>query len=145
MLKKGSIVIVISLFFTVPIWMLLSIITGTYIEVMVTLFSLIGLSPIIFRLCVSKKEKQRMNLKKVIIYEGFINAMSDKTNISNSISKVKEVRDCGEYYDIVFPTKYFTSVYICQKNLLTKGSILEFEEIFKDKLIRDNQGTIQNH
>ena len=67
MLNRGSFVIVISLLFTIPIWAFLSNVTGTFIEVMITLLSLIALSPLVFRLCVSKKERQRINLKIVII------------------------------------------------------------------------------
>ena len=136
MLNRGSFVIVISLLFTIPIWAFLSNITGTFIEVMITLLSLIALSPLVFRICVSKKERQRINLKKVIINNERIKAISDKSNISNSISEVKEVRDFGEYYDIVFPARRFTSVYVCQKNLLSKGSIEKFESVFSGKIVR---------
>ncbi len=136
MLNKGSLAIVIILLLTIPIWAFLSSAVGAFIEVMITLLSLIVLSPLVFRVCVSKKEKQRINLKKVIINEELVNAISDKSIICNSISEVKEVRDFGEYYDVVFPAKRFTSVYICQKNLLSKGTIEEFESVFSGKIVR---------
>lgn len=135
-LNSQSKLTVILLLFTVPIFMFLSIKTGTFIEAMVALFSLIVISPFILKLCTSKKRRQLITIKKVTVNDGKIGAISDDSTISNNINRVKEVRDYGEYYDIVFPSVYFASVYICQKNLLSKGTLEEFETIFSKKIVR---------
>jgi len=51
------------------------------------------------------------------------------------ISEVKKVIDYGEFYMIKF---YFNAGRRCpcQKDLITQGTIEQFEEIFKDKLVR---------
>lgn len=50
----------------------------------------------------------------------------------SAVKKVKENRRKTCYYIIY---KNFSRSIICQKDLITKGTIEEFEEIFKDKLI----------
>ncbi len=136
MLNNRSKLLVIALLFTVPIWMFLSIKTHTFIEVMIALLSLIVITPIILKFCISKKGKQLITIKKVIVNDGIIEAISDNSTISNNISRIKKVCDYGEYYDIVFPSVYFASVYICQKSLLSKGTLEEFETIFSKKIVR---------
>ena len=78
-------------------------------------------------LCVTKKEKQRMNLKKIKIFNGRIFSFSENSKTTNKLSSVKCVRDYGDFYDIVFPCFFFVSVYVCQKDLISKGSLKEFE------------------
>lgn len=141
LLNNFSKVVVILLLFTLPIWIFLSNRTNTFIYVMPSMLILILFSPLIFRICVSKKERQRNLPKKVIINEGVITSVSDKTTISKKIAQIKVIRDCGEFYHIVFPRIYIDAVFVCQKNLLSKGTIEEFELLFKDKITKDNQGT----
>ena len=52
------------------------------------------------------------------------------------LSSVKCVKDYGEWYHFEF--NYFDRdmYFVCQKSLLTQGSIEEFENLFADKLIR---------
>ena len=135
-LNNMSKILVLLFLITIPIWLFLSLETNTVVYVMPAILGYTLLSPIIFRICVSKKERQRNTIKKVIIKNGEIKAVSDKSRINSDISKVKKVCDYGEYYDIVFPAIYFTSIYVCQKDLLSKGSIEEFENIFSGKIVR---------
>ena len=51
------------------------------------------------------------------------------------ILNVKQVTDYGDFYDIVFYSPRWRSC-ICQKDLIVQGTIEEFEEKFKDKIIR---------
>ena len=50
------------------------------------------------------------------------------------LSKVKSVIDEKEWYFIKFFFKL--SGFICQKSLITEGTIQEFEKLFEDKIIR---------
>ena len=56
--------------------------------------------------------------------------------ICKSLSGVKSVFDMGTYYYIKFSTIKNTPIFICQKDLIVQGTIEEFEELFKDKIIR---------
>lgn len=54
--------------------------------------------------------------------------------ITRSLLDVKCVFDCGDWYYIQFyfpHHKYFA----CQKNLLTEGTIEQFEELFKSNIV----------
>ena len=64
--------------------------------------------------------------------EGFSEKAKPKTK---KISKIKRIEDQGDWYYITFKGD-FTENIICQKNLITQGTIEEFEEIFKDKIVR---------
>ncbi len=84
----------------------------------------------------SKKENRSMTPKKIHIEDGYIICIADKYNESRSISDVKKVRDFGEFYELVFPFGKISEKFICQKDLLVKGSLEEFEALFPDKLER---------
>ena len=55
--------------------------------------------------------------------------------ICRQIADIKKVIDCGNFYYIKF---YFPYNYncVCQKNLISYGTIEEFEQIFEDKIVR---------
>ncbi len=55
---------------------------------------------------------------------------------TKNLSNVKKVVDMGEWYKIYFYFPYKSNLFICQKDLLVKGTIEEFEELFSDKIIR---------
>lgn len=81
----------------------------------------------------------RMN-RKIVIDKEIIKLNIEGLNTPfkpkiRKIKKVKKVYDFGEWYYILF--KWDLSDYIiCQKNLLSKGSIEDFEKIFEGKIIR---------
>lgn len=52
------------------------------------------------------------------------------------LEKVKKVIDYGNFYQICIGKESEWCRYICQKDLLIKGSLREFERIFKRKLVR---------
>jgi hypothetical protein len=49
---------------------------------------------------------------------------------------IKGVRDFGEYYVLIFRGLGNFSQIICQKDLLTNGTIEQFEELFDGKIVR---------
>lgn len=53
-----------------------------------------------------------------------------------SIKDVKKVCDYGDYYYIVANFLNHSSIFVCQKDLLTKGTLEEFEMLFGDKIVR---------
>ena len=52
------------------------------------------------------------------------------------ISDVSKVEDWGEFYYIVFPSPKKDTSFIFQKDLITQGTIEEFESIFEGKIVR---------
>ena len=54
---------------------------------------------------------------------------------------IKGVRDFGEYYVLIFRGSGNFSQIICQKALLTNGTIEQFEELFDGKIVGNSQTT----
>ena len=53
------------------------------------------------------------------------------------LSAVKKVVDVGDWYHFIgFEVKGKGLYCVCQKDLLTKGTLEEFEELFADKIVR---------
>ena len=61
---------------------------------------------------------------------------SESFHYTRAIADVKEIVDLGEWYHIFFYPECRNGHFVCQKDLLTKGSIEEFEKIFEGKIIR---------
>lgn len=65
---------------------------------------------------------------------GIITSQSDKFHVTSSVDEVVRVIDMGEWYHIYVKNK--EGRFICQKNLLYSGTLDEFEEFFKNKIIK---------
>lgn len=50
------------------------------------------------------------------------------------IEQIKEVKEYSEYYFIIFKGLNIPPHFICQKDLLTQGSLEEFENLFAEKI-----------
>ncbi len=84
----------------------------------------------------SQKAQRARMPRRVFIDNEMIVCVADKYQISRKINDVKKVRDCGEFYELVFSLSKMCEKFICQKDLLTKGSLAEFERIFDGKLVK---------
>ncbi len=74
--------------------------------------------------------------KRIYTDNEFIAVETDKEGEFAKISDVKKVVDHGEFYELIFPLGKVGKKYICQKNLLTKGTLEEFESLFEGKIER---------
>ena len=74
--------------------------------------------------------------QKVFIEGESIVSENEKISVSRTLEQVEKVVDFGEGYDIQFYSGYKCNISICQKSLLTKGTIEKFEKLFEGKIIR---------
>ena len=74
---------------------------------------------------------------RITIENGIISFYNPISYISKPITKVKKVLDMGEWYYIIFKFGDISNSWICQKDLITKGTIEDFEKIFEGKIKRD--------
>lgn len=72
---------------------------------------------------------------KITIENELIFAKYKEIENSGEVLNVKRVIDYGNFYDIVFYSHRWRTC-ICQKDLIVKGTIEEFEQIFEDKIVR---------
>lgn len=138
MMKKASVFGFSISLLNIPFWWWFYSGTSTVKYVVPVVLVLCAFFPLLLRVLVPKKSKERGITKKVIIKDDIISIISEEMSIKRAVSKVKKVRDYGEYYELVFSAVDFLTVCVCQKNLLSKGSIKEFEELFADKLIKQD-------
>lgn len=84
------------------------------------------------------KEKTLANMipKKITINDkGMLKVELDKKTITKPVINIYKIIDKGDMYIIKLN---FVKIdgFICQKNLIAKGSIKEFEKQFKNKIVR---------
>ena len=77
----------------------------------------------------------------VISDDGYITSYGDKFELTNPIDTVAVVIDCGEWYHISWNRKvgFGPERFICQKDLLTHGTIEEFEKLFEGKIVQKHK------
>lgn len=73
--------------------------------------------------------------KCITINDGVILLTINGVIESKKFEQVKEVKDYGDYYAFTF-VGFLTisSLYICQKDLLTQGTLADFETLFAGKI-----------
>lgn len=84
----------------------------------------------------SKNSYNLVMPSKIIIdaNSNIIKAKNVKFYAESSIEEVVKVLDFGDWYHIYVKNK--EGRFVCQKNLLTVGTLTEFENLFKDKIIK---------
>ena len=80
---------------------------------------------------------------EITIYDsGVMVSIGKEFQHTRKINRVKMVKDYGEWYEIIFSKKFFRGYFVCQKDLITRGSIREFEKLFESKIIKvENKNT----
>ena len=92
--------------------------------------------PLSARIPQSKKQRASIIPKRIYTEEDTIVCVADKYVEYRLLSDVKQVRDFGEFYEIIFPFGKISDKFICQKDLLTIGTIEDFEKLFEGKIVR---------
>ena len=62
-----------------------------------------------------------------------------ETLVTTPLDKVKTILDYGDWYYIIFKFGDMSNSWICQKDLIVKGTNEEFEKIFEGKIKRINK------
>ena len=84
----------------------------------------------------SEKEKSSWFPKRIFTDEEYIVCTSEKYEEYKLIEDASRVIDYGDFYYIVFPFGKISDKFICQKDLLTQGTLEEFEALFDGKIER---------
>ena len=84
----------------------------------------------------SDKSLQYLIPEKIEISNDIIISKGKKYEFAREISSVKKIIDFGDWYHIFFIYPDRSENFICQKSLIVKGTIEEFETMFEDKIVR---------
>lgn len=128
-------VFVIGMLFLSPVFIITTIFSKSVLPLLV--FSLafpVGL--FIFLFPKTKKEKQKALPKLIKIKKESLTSISDEHTETCFLEDVKYVYDHDDFYEIIFSMSKPNYYFICQKSLIAKGTIEEFEELFESKIIR---------
>lgn len=98
--------------------------------------SLFLIIPLLLRIPKSEKEKRTLLPKKIYVEDEYIVCVGETYEESKLIDEVAKVIDHGEFYELVFPFGKVSDKFICQKCLLAKGTLEEFEQLFSGKITR---------
>ena len=97
---------------------------------------LIGLVAVYPLFPLDKNTEKNFTANRVFIDEEYIVAKGEKFEVFHLISEAVSLLDYGEFYFVKFPMGKKSEHFICQKNLLTKGTLEEFEACFEGKVVR---------
>lgn len=127
---------IVTILFGIPI-----VLCSIYIRPLILLF----LAPIIMLLVYSfitpsKKDQKMFMPQRVFIdlEENMIVHQCEKMERFHNLDSVNRVFDYGDWYYFKFDYANRDMYFVCQKNLISQGTIEEFEELFKDKIERKN-------
>lgn len=73
--------------------------------------------------------------ERIVIDNDVIVSESKKFRYDRMIYHVKKIVDMGDWYHIFFYYRYRSPRFICEKDLITQGTIDEFEKIFQGKIV----------
>ena len=98
--------------------------------------SLFIIIPLLLRIPKSQKERLAILPKRIYVEEEHIVCITGQYTESKMITDVRKVVDHGDFYELYFVFGQVSDKFICQKSLLTKGTLDEFEALFDDRLFR---------
>lgn len=125
-----------------PVFVILSIIfrDATLVAFYaVIMFAFVLLLLLIVSIPKSEKAIKAMITKRIRIDDGRIICTTDKGSEIVRISDVRVIREYDEFYEMDFSFFMMSEKFICQKNLLTQGTLEDFEKMFEDKLAEMKQ------
>ncbi len=130
--KNCIIVIIGSLLFCIP-FIVLSIINNWIFA--------IGVIPFVFISIASLIPPRGKILKllfpiRVSINDDIIICKGENFEVANNIASIKKIIAGGDWYHIIFKFPHKSFRFLCQKDLITEGTIEEFEETFKNKIVK---------
>ncbi len=134
-----SVTFLLCLFFPIMLANILSMmwILYVYIGMFVAILTLIIISDYSVKMMESQYKCEKLKFVE-IADDGYIEVVRefDGYEFAKHIDDVKEVGDYGEFYYIVFSRPNAEPSVLCQKDLIVKGSIEEFEKFFDGKIIK---------
>ena len=130
----GQNILLISMVVCSPIAFIMSSILGNNYFIVFYLIMMLVI-PLLCRIPKRKKEKIKYNPYRICIEDGYITCYTKIQEESRNLEDVKRVEDHGEWYYLVFPVGKTSTSFVCQKDLLVKGTIEEFEKLFENKIV----------
>ena len=98
--------------------------------------AMIGFPIIIFLVFPPKNILKYNNANRITLDNMAATRTGSVFTTTKPLKKVKKVIDCGKWYYIIFKFGDITNAWVCQKDLIVKGTIEDFERLFEGKIVR---------
>ena len=92
------------------------------------------LIPLLALIPKGKNELRSITPNRIYTEDNCIICSCDSRSESRLMDDVSKVYDYGDFYFIAFVYGKFSDNFICQKDLLTSGTLEDFEELFAGKI-----------
>ena len=116
-------------------FIILLIKTFEALSILYIYFAVFGGLMIVYHIIIPKANKSVIP-KRIYIMDNKMVCIADNFTENRSVELVKMVYDYGEFYFISFYFGKISCYFICQKSLLTQGTIEDFEKLFDGKIVR---------
>ena len=136
-IKKEKLLFFLAALIPVIIGMILTIVAA----IKINLIWLIFFIPLLFFLStplfpLSKKTIELMIPSKITITKTIITSEGTSFKTTKNLSDVKKVIDYGNFYQVCFKWPKKSYKFLCQKDLITEGTIEDFEKMFSSKIVK---------
>lgn len=130
----------VGLLVTIIVWLVEGSLNGEIIKI----FVFAGINVLLACILVIPFAKNKLRFKwdfEIIFENGIITVIFNHQNgviQKYSVSKVKKVVNYDQYYYLYFYKWDASNGIVCQKDLIADGTIEEFEELFREKIVCKN-------
>ena len=129
---QGIIVMSFSFAAAFPFWF---IAFGHILDLWITLVVYVGMVLLCLLMVILIPFDKKILPKRIYTEDGYISVILENgTEEYKCIADAKKAYDFGEFYAIKFYFGNKNNKFICQKDLLTKGTLEEFEALFEGKI-----------
>lgn len=129
-LLKGDLICL--LLFTLPV-----IILGIWISPWIFLIELV-VAPLCIALCHKVNSCIYEPPVKIAIDDLYVEVFLEKSDFAVKTQDVEQVIDMGTFYYIEVGETVLNRQFVCEKQLLTKGTLEQLEKLFDGKLVRQD-------
>ena len=123
---------------TIALFLIPLILVAYYWNVIALIFLIPLALLLVFSLMPPGKNAQKLFIPKRVYIdtteETIVNEC-EKMERFRMLNSVKEILDYGEWYYFIFNYEDRDPYFICQKDLLTQGTLEEFEALFEGKIV----------
>lgn len=136
--KRSKITAIKIFCFPLLILLPLFVIVSSYLDMWTILYGYIAVClsiPLLFMIPNSKKQIASLTPNHIFTDNEYIVCQYEAGEVCNLISDASKIVDYGDFYYISFPFGHKTDAFVCQKSLITQGTLEEFEALFEGKII----------
>ena len=132
--KRASRIIgmIVCIILLIPIIVYLSISISPWVLILMAL-----LPPFVIFAGIQPKDSSSTFANYISIDDRDMYAKCDAFEIYKGTDQVKKVVDTGNSY-LIYISNFVVSSFVCQKDLITEGTLEEFEKIFEGKIVNED-------